>query len=66
MAWKIFDEFLRNTTLGIFSASRRSQNKPAFISNMSNIMQSFVKIQSQGDFLNLAHHTNTRMKVEQN
>jgi 3-deoxy-D-manno-octulosonic acid (KDO) 8-phosphate synthase len=61
MAWKVFEELLINTTLEIITESRRSQNKPAFISNMSNIMQSVAKIQSQGDFLIVACHTN--MKV---
>lgn len=57
----MFEEFLRNTTLGLFTVSRCSKIKPACISNMSNIMKSFVNIQLQGDFQNLAQHTN--MKV---
>jgi hypothetical protein len=61
MAWNILEEFQRNTTLELFTVSRRSKIKPAFISNMANIMTIFVKIQSQGDFLNLAQHTS--MKV---
>jgi hypothetical protein len=40
---KIFEGFLRNTTLEIITASTRSKIKLASVSNMSNIIKNFLK-----------------------